>query len=173
MINYLLLGVSVAAILGVVLFRVFAGGGQTPPDGAAGTVAGPRSEPVAIAPDQFNPAPPPQRKSPQDEAREKIAEYQKKIDAGPKSEETAALQYAMGNLYRQKLGDYAKAAECYEWFIQEYPDSPDLGKVFVQLGLCYEQLKQGEKLNRLYLDMSRRFPKDSQEYLYVKEKLGW
>jgi len=107
----------------------------------------------------------------QAKARTQIEEYQQKLKAEPGAEDTPAYLMAMGNLYRQKLGDYAKAASCYERIIMEFPDSADRRQAFLQLEACYLTQKDRTGLKWLYNRMVEEFPEDAQEHLYAKEKL--
>jgi hypothetical protein len=184
---YVILGGSIAAIVLVTVMWMFSSGGNTTPaeEKTEGPIQ-PRIREVTAAEVTEHPAGPPAQPvlSPQEEAQKDIDTYRKKIDADPKSEDAPPLQLAMGNLYLTKLLDYEKAAETYEWYIQQYADAhpADLRTAFVQLATCYERLgekhaneadnKYPEKLNRLYMDMMKRYPEDSQEYLFAKAKLN-
>jgi len=118
------------------------------------------------------PPPPPKRQTPQEKALELISSYEQQIEQDPGSEEAPALLFAMGNLYRQKLVDYEKAAQCYMSILTEYPNVKNIGDAYIQLSTCYQRLGKTEELNRIYLEMMRRFPKDSPEYLYAEDQLG-
>jgi tetratricopeptide (TPR) repeat protein len=118
------------------------------------------------------PEPQASRPTEQDRARAAIAEYQKKIDEDPKNPDTPALLNAMANVSRQKLGDYKSAAEYYELLIADHPDWGGIAKVYPQLATCYERLGDMQSMQDVYKRMMRKFPSESQEYLYAKNELG-
>lgn len=109
---------------------------------------------------------------PSDKAAAEIESYKKQLENNPASQDTPAVLNAMGNLYRQKFQDYKQAAQQYERIILEFPDWEGTHAVFPLLVTCYEKLNDGQSLNWLYQEMMRRFPEDSQEYLFAKTKLG-
>ena len=78
----------------------------------------------------------------------------------------------MGNLYRQKLGDYANAVQCYELLLHDYPESEAARTALIELATCYDRLGDHESVRRVYREMTRRFPSDSEEYLWAKLQLG-
>ena len=112
------------------------------------------------------------RPTEQDQARDAIAEYQRRLDDDPKHEDAPALLNAMANLSRQKLGDYREAARYYELLLHDYPAWPNIAKVYPQLATCYERLGDLANLRWVYKQMMEKFPPDSQEYLYAKSELG-
>lgn len=116
--------------------------------------------------------PPQPRPTEQDQARDAIAEYQRKLDDDPKHEDAPALLNAMANLSRQKLGDYKEAARYYELLLHDYPAWPNIAKVYPQLATCYERLGDMPNLHWVHKQMIEKFPPDSQEYLYAKSELG-
>jgi tetratricopeptide (TPR) repeat protein len=103
-----------------------------------------------------------ERKTPQDLALEQIAEHEEKVQAD--HEDTPAYLAAMGNLYRQKMVDYEKAAECYERLLMDYKDWDGVRAVYMQLATCYERLDQDEKMISVYKQMLDVFPAESQEH---------
>ncbi len=157
-------------IIGFILLTRSAGNAQQEDTGAVQPRSGIRQ--VHMNPADLKQTPGPAPLTAQDEAKAKIAEYQEKIEAEPKSENAPALIFATGNLYLQKIMDYEEAAHCFEALIEKYPDAPNTREAYVQLSTCYELLNDQEKLNRLHNDMMKKFPPDSQEYLYAQSKLG-
>jgi len=115
-----------------------------------------------------NPAPE-QTTTPAQQAQETIASYRKKLEADPNSPDTPALLNAMGNLYRQKLLDYKEAARCYERIILEFPQWEAAPAIYPLLSTCYEKNGDHQSLIWLYQEMMKRFPEDSQEYLFAKK----
>lgn len=109
---------------------------------------------------------------PQEDVEQVIESYRERIEADPNDEERPALYQAMGNLYRQKLLDYEKAAWSYQQIILEHPDWNGIPRIYVNLATCYEKMDDYENTRRIYMEMMRVLPDDSQEYLYAKEKLG-
>ena len=110
--------------------------------------------------------------SPQEKVIEVITSYQEKIDNEPQSEEAPALLSAKGNLYRQKLGDYEKAANAYELLLIDYPNWEGIKAVYPALATCYERLQNMDEADQTYERMMNAFPKDSEEYKYAQAKLN-
>lgn len=100
-----------------------------------------------------------------------IEDYRERIENKPDDPERPALLQAMGNLYRQKLIDYANAAWCYEQIILNYPNWAGTSMVYGDLATCYEKMDDQQNAMRIYMEMMRVLPEDSQEYLYAKDKL--
>jgi tetratricopeptide (TPR) repeat protein len=138
--------------------------------GPARPVPPPSEQALRKALDQ-NPAPE-QTKTPAQQAQETIASYRKQLEASPNSPDTPAVLNAMGNLYRQKLLDYKEAARCYERIILEFPQWEAAPAIYPLLSTCYEKTGDHQSLLWLYQEMMKRFPEDSQEYLFAKEELG-
>lgn len=167
----LLLGLAAAVIVLAVIML----GGEEEPSEETARPSGPSVMPQPIEPRSglFDAPPPPKRRSPQEKALDLIGEYEERLKTNPNDEENPVILMAMGNLYRQKLMDYEKAAECYEQIVYDHPDSPQVRSAYLQLSTCYEQLNAGERSNRLHLRMIERFPEGSQERLFARSKLGW
>ncbi|MDP2323571.1 MAG: hypothetical protein Q8N51_06025 [Gammaproteobacteria bacterium] len=100
-----------------------------------------------------------------------ISEHQAALEVGPPAEESAALLAALGNLHRQKKGDYATAARYYEELLQKYPDWPGANSIYHQLISCYTQLNDQTSLRLLYRKMVEVFPDDSKEYEFARHAL--
>lgn len=100
-----------------------------------------------------------------------IAEHEEKLEADPPPEEAAAHLAALGNLYRQKKGDYATAARYFERVIENHPDWPGIRGVYHQLMACYTELEDQESLRRLYRRMVEVFPDDSNEHAFAQHAL--
>lgn len=128
---------------------------------------------TAVPEEFFRPAPPPQRRTPQEEAEDQVRQYREQLDAEPVNENTPVILMAMGNLYRQRLLNYEEAARCYERVIEEFPNAIQISDAYVQLSTCYERMNAPEKANRLHLKMMERFPEDSVEHQFAREQLGW
>ena len=110
--------------------------------------------------------------SPAEEARRSIEQHRARIESEPDAPERPALLQAMGNLYRNKLLDFANAAWCYEQIILNYPDWVGTSMVYGDLATCYENTGDQENATRIYMEMMRVLPETTQEYLYAKDKLG-
>ena len=161
--------IVIAGVVGLaVLGKVLIGSSNPPPIRAVD----PR-QPLLVELDKPLPTSQPKRPTAKEEALEIIADYEKKLDAEEPPEDKPALIFATGNLYRQKLRDYAKAAEYYRWILQDYPDSTVASTAYVQLVTCYEQLGDTQSASDLHYEIMKRYPKDSQEYQFAKSKLGW
>ena len=104
-------------------------------------------------------------------ALEIIRSHEEKVQADPTAADAPALMAAAGNLYRQKVGDYAEAARCYEVLLGDYPDSVVTRTAYVQLATCYEQLGESEKSMKTYNRMLEFFPEGSQEHQFALAKL--
>ena len=109
------------------------------------------------------------RKTTQELALEQIAEHEAKVLENPGDENTPAYLMAMGNLYRQKLLDYEKAAECYERLLYDYEDYDAVRVVYMQLATCYERLGQRDEAKKVYEQMMDVFPAESQEYKIARD----
>lgn len=115
-------------------------------------------------------SPPPERPTPQDEARKTIARYEQELEAEPDSPDTPARLMALGNLYKQKLLDFEQAAYQYRQVTTRFPDFAQVGLAYIELSDCYERLNDWRAAQMVYREMSERFPPDSQEYLYAQQK---
>ena len=116
--------------------------------------------------------PPEARASSAEQTQDLLAEYEETIAADPDSEEAPALLNASGNLYKQKFGDYAKAAQQYERLLASYPDWEGIARVYPELATCYDQLGDDQKLRALYREMMDRFPPETPEHQWAKDSLG-
>ncbi len=112
------------------------------------------------------------RRTPADRAREVIESHRQRVEANPESEEAPALLAAMGNLARQKLGDYALAAQYYEQALEEYPDWDGINRIYLNLATCYEQLGRQMDEVMVYKKMRDAFPEDTVEHQFAKAQLG-
>lgn len=110
--------------------------------------------------------------TPREQAATTVAGHRQRLEADPDSPEAAALLNAMGNLYRQKMGDYEHAAQCYEDLLHQYPDWEGNRNVYLNLVVTYRALEKEDYINWTYRRMMERYPEDSQEYLYAKSELG-
>ena len=143
---------------------------RSEPDSAAGpaTVAAQARQAERLAVSR------PQKKRPteQEKALGVISRHQQRFDEDPRDPDAPALLQAMGNLYRQKLGDYERAAECYELLLEDYPDWTAVRRVYPQLATCYQRLDNRFEEHKVYRRMLKAFPEESQEFKYAAEQLG-
>ncbi len=157
-----------AVIVAVVFYKLLAQGGDAPQaqrnvsPAAAQTqeISEPISEPQAPRPTE------------QDQTRDLVAEYQKRLDENPRDPDAPAVLNAMANLSKQKLTDYKAAAQYYELLISGYPDWEGIARVYPQLATCYERIGDMSSMQNVYKRMMRKFTPESQEYLYAKSELG-
>ena len=160
--------VLVAVILGV---KLSTGGDNTPArEDTAQATRQARSAPATAQTPPAGWQPAEQRE--RERALAQIREYEVKLEEEqPEEAQAAVLWGAMGNLYRQKLGDYGEAARCYEMALYNEPEPLNARKIYVQLGTCYERLRDKDKQRKLYEEMLEVFPEGSQEYEYANAKL--
>lgn len=161
--NWHLLLVLAALVAGLGGYIAFGGG-------EAETVeAVPASAVPAVA--ENAPAPLPLRAAGAEDARRLIADYEAKLSENPQQPDAPALLFAAGNLYKQKLMDYAAAAEKYHLLLIEHPEWPQTKQVYPLLDVCYEQLGDREGKRWLYNLILEREPEDSQEFIYATQQL--
>ena len=69
--------------------------------------------------------------------------------------------------WMKTTGDYGKAAAAYKEAIKTWPDHPDAPRMYINLGICYENLgkkgdaKSGEyykNARKAYLDFMQKYP---------------
>ncbi len=101
-----------------------------------------------------------------------IAEHRRYIERNPEADDAPARLGAMGNLYRQKLGDYRNAAQCYELLLHDYPDAAAARNAYIQLLTCYERLGDRENLRRICETLLKLYPPEAQEHQYALQVLA-
>jgi tetratricopeptide (TPR) repeat protein len=160
-------GLAALGLMGAALLYGLARSGSTPeaahPAVAVASAVEGAAETVTLMADRPTEA---------DKARGIIAEHQAKLDADPRSPDAPAFLDAMANLYRQRMGDYVNAAQCYERLLIDYPQWEGIQRVYAQLATCYERSGDSSNAQRVYKKMMDVFPPESQECLYAKAKLG-
>ena len=163
-----------ALAVAVAVYGVYANRDSRAPDAVVETaVQGQPEEPgVIVQPPPPEPPDARRRDAEFERTHALLEEYEQRVSAQPGAEETPALLMAMGNLCRQRLMDYARAAHYYRRLISEFPDDPNIPTAYVQLGVCYEQLDDDRALRLHYNEMMRRFPEDSQEFLFAQQQLS-
>lgn len=100
-----------------------------------------------------------------------LESYRARYDANPKDKDAPALLAAMGNLYRQKQGNYREAALCFERLIAEHPDAPNIRDAYLQLVICYERAGDAENRQRVLRRIVELYPPESQEHAYASTLL--
>lgn len=101
-----------------------------------------------------------------------IEYYRSQVEKNPQDPNTPAYLSAMGNLYKNRKMDCARAIPYYEKIVIEFPDWQGIKSVFPELATCYETVNDYRGKIWIYEEMMKRFPEDSQEYLYAKSALG-
>ncbi len=101
-----------------------------------------------------------------------IEYYRSQIEENSQDPNTPAYLSAMGNLYKNRKMDCASAIPYYERIVIEFPDWDGIKSVYPELATCYETVNDYRGKIWIYEEMMRRFPEDSQEYLYAKSTLG-
>jgi pentatricopeptide repeat protein len=149
----------IAGLLVVGFFMKFSGAGA--PASSEETAA--QTVHAAALPDQT-----PERATPQSRAKEIIAKHKARFDANPSDPDAAPLLNAMGNLYRQKLADYPNAIQCYELLLHDYPNWDGIRTTLLSLADCYTRQGDTEGANRVYQEIMKRYPPDTQEHQYAK-----
>lgn len=166
-----LAALALAIAIGAAAAILLGGEPPKPTASAATSVSSPEGQRVVVGADADGPRAMTPRKTPEEKTRDTIASHEARVQAEPDAPEAPALLCAMGNLYRQKLGDYEKAAEAYSLLLAKYPNWEGLQRVYLNLAICYEKLGRTDDENWVYEQMMEHFPEDSQEYLFAKSKL--
>lgn len=164
------LGIGAIAAIAVGAVGVFHAGEE--PAEPASAVTPTQGASARAVPEDTRSEPLPARPSKEEKTLAIIAAHRQRVEEEPKSEESPALLSAMGNLYRQKLGDYEEAIQCYLWVLDKYPEWHGILRAYLNLAACYERLEQHDDVEWVYKQMMRKFPKDSQEYLFAKAQLN-
>ncbi|HOV32222.1 MAG TPA: hypothetical protein PLX23_02515 [Candidatus Hydrogenedens sp.] len=101
-----------------------------------------------------------------------IEYYRTQLQQNPQAPETPAYLSAIGNLYKQRKMDCANAIPYYERIIIDYPDWEGVRSIYPELAMCYESVNDYRGKIWIHNEIMRRFPPDSQEYIYAKNALG-
>lgn len=101
-----------------------------------------------------------------------IEHYRSQLEQNPQNPDTPAYLSAIGNLYKIKKMDCANAIPYYERVIIDYPDWEGIKSIYPELASCYEELNDYKGKIWIHEEMMKRFPEDSQEYLFAKTALG-
>lgn len=101
-----------------------------------------------------------------------IEHYRSQLEQNPQDPNTPAYLTAIGNLYKIKKMDCANAIPYYERVIIDYPDWEGIKSIYPELVSCYEEVNDYKGKIWIHEEMMKRFPEDSQEYLFAKKELG-
>jgi len=101
-----------------------------------------------------------------------IEYYRSQIQQNPQAPEAPAYLSAIGNLYKQRKMDCTSAIPYYEKIVIDYPDWEGIRTIYPELAMCYESVNDYRGKIWIHKEMMRRFPPDSQEYIYAKNALG-
>lgn len=157
---------ALAAIALLIAVNVRRPGGQADRPG----IAPPPIQVERIDPAAVTPAPP--RPAPEAAVRETIRAHIDEAGQDPRHEDAPARLFAAANLTRQRLLDYAAAADLYERLLQEYPEWMNLDEVYIQLITCYERMGDETRLRHLYAEIQDRYPPEADLHLFVLEQMG-
>lgn len=113
----------------------------------------------------------PKRTSQEEKVAQTIQEYENKIAADPESEESAALRFALGNIYLNEQAEYLQAIIQFDSIIQNFPEWPMLGQVYTQMETCYLRLEDKEALMDLYESMLEYYEEETPEHTRIREKM--
>ena len=116
--------------------------------------------------------PPPERLTEKEKAVKIIEGHQAKFEEDPEGKDAPAYLLAMGTLCCQKLRDYERAAEYYQLLLLDYPDWEMVRPVYIQLATCYERAERPGDAERIFREMLKVFPEDTNEYEYANYRLG-
>lgn len=156
---------AIAAIFGVIAFKLLGGGADPAQAATAAKAPIARAERAATTPPRDIVAE--ERDAARAVTLAKIKENEAALASNAEPEKASAYITGIGNMYFQRLQDYAAAASHYERAISDYPDAPAIYQTYVQLALCYERLGDHEKRKSTLRRMMESFPGDSQEYAYA------
>ncbi len=101
-----------------------------------------------------------------------IESHDAKIKENPESKEAPAYLCAKGNLYRQKLGNFEEAIQCYESLLLDYPNWEGKRRVLLHLATCYNRIGNVKNEEWAYQELMKMFPAESAEYQFAKAQLG-
>lgn len=155
---------AVLVIGAVVILSVDWGGQDAATAGADPGGGAPAEGPPA---GMFNPRPTPEQR-----AENYIDQYKREIAEGLDADKTALNLRRIGNLYFGELQNYAEAAKHYEEVLARFPDWEGNKDVYINLAACYERLGNRDLEKWTYERILQRFPEDSQEHLFARQKLG-
>ncbi len=165
-------GAIFALVVVLAAYALFFAEGDAPGPETQASEPPPSPTTLDVPPEHFNPPETRTRQSEQDKARALISEYDAQLAINPDDPDAPVVLMSMGNIARQKLQDYEKAAHYYRQLITDYPNADNIEMAYVQLGTCYERLDDKSAARRLYRNMRNRFPEDSQAYEYATAQFG-
>lgn len=105
------------------------------------------------------------------ETEQVIEEHYARVQMDPDAPEAPALLLAMGNLHR-RLFNYEEAIWCYQQILVRYPDWDGKYMAYGQLATCYEEMGDHSNTLRVYMDIMREFPEESEEHQLARAQLG-
>ncbi len=79
--------------------------------------------------------------------------YQKAL----KKFQTIHSQFRIGECY-QKLGEFDKAIEAYQKFIEDYPEAHNVAEAYFKIGECYEEKGEHQKAIATYQTLKSKYP---------------
>ena len=109
----------------------------------------------------------PKRTTHDEKLSQTIRKYENQIAADPESEESAALRFALGNIYLNERSDYLQAIIQFDSILIKFPDWPMLGQVYTQLENCYLRLDDEEGIMDLYENMLEYYEEGSTEHTRI------
>lgn len=101
-----------------------------------------------------------------------IEYYRSQLEQSPQDPNTPAYLSAIGNLYKMKKMDCTSAIPYYERVIIEFPEWEGIKSIYPELSTCYDEVNDYRGKIWIHEEIMKRFPEDSQEYLFAKTSLG-
>lgn len=160
-----LLGVFVLAVIGVVAMQL-----RSEPEPAQQLPVQPA--PIVTQTPEEQAAPRPQPRERPDPNVLKIEEYEAAIAAAISDEEAAQYRIAIGNLYFNRLQDFASATEHYQLVIADYPRTDEAKDAYFRLADSIRRQGNEDELRLVYQEMLDFFEEGTSEHSRAESALA-